>query len=57
VAGPRGVSAFLAEAARDRLTRLELLGMLDELDARHGAADASVTREVARDARRIFRRR
>ena len=57
VAGPRGVSAFLAAAARDRLVRLALLGLLDELDAKHGAPDKAVRAEVARDARRIFRRR
>lgn len=57
VAGPRGVSNFLATAARERLARLELLDLLDELDAKHGAASASVRAEVARDARRIFRRR
>ena len=57
VAGPRGVSSFLNEAARERLARLELRGLLDELDTKHGAAPSGVRAEIARDARRIFRRR
>ena len=57
LAGRRGVSGFLAAAARERAARLELLGLLDELDAKHGAPSAAVRAEVARDARRIFRRR
>jgi len=55
IAGPRGVSSFLATAAKERVARLELLGLLDELDAKYGAPSASVRTEVARDARRIFR--
>ena len=31
LAGPRGVSSFLQAAARERLMRLRLLGLLDEL--------------------------
>lgn len=57
VAGPRGVSSFLAAAAKERLVRLALLDLLDELDAKHGAPSAAIRAEVARDARRIFRRR
>jgi hypothetical protein len=57
VAGPRGVSSFLNQAARERLARLELRGMLDELDAKHGAAPTEVRAEIARDARRMFRTR
>jgi len=57
VAGPRGVSSFLATAAKERLARLELLDLLDQLDAKHGAPSPAVRAEVARDARRIFRRR
>jgi hypothetical protein len=56
IAGPRGVSSFLNLAARERLARLEVLGMLDELDAEHGPVSKEVRAEVARDARRIFRR-
>ena len=57
VAGPRGVSKFLAAAAKEHLARLELLGLLDELDTKHGKPNAAVRAEVARDARRIFKRR
>ena len=55
VAGPRGVSSFLNEAARERLARLELRGLLDDLDAKHGAAPPAMRTEIARDARRVFR--
>jgi hypothetical protein len=54
IAGPRGVSSFLETAARERLARLKLLGLLDELDAKYGPPAASVTRQVARQAKRIF---
>jgi hypothetical protein len=57
VAGPRGVSSFLNVAARERLARLELRAMLDELDAKHGAAPPLVRAEIAREARRVFRPR
>jgi hypothetical protein len=57
VAGPRGVSSFLAIAAKERLARLELLDLLDDLDAEHGAPSPAIRAEVARDARRVFRRR
>jgi hypothetical protein len=56
VAGPRGVSRFLSIAASERLARLELLGLLDELDAKHGPPDPEVVAEVTREARKIFRR-
>lgn len=56
VAGPRGVSGFLNVAARERLARLELLGLLDDLDAKHGPVPAALRAEIARDARRIFKR-
>jgi hypothetical protein len=57
VAGPRGVSSFLNDAARERLVRMELRGLLDELDAKHGAAPRGLRQEIARDARRLFRAR
>src|SRR5580692_8031665 len=57
VAGPRGVSSFLNHAAREHLARLELPGLFDELDAKHGAAPAAVRADIARDARRVFRAR
>lgn len=57
VAGPRGVSNFLNVAARERLAWLELRGLLDELEIKHGAVPRVVRAEIARDARRIFRSR
>jgi hypothetical protein len=57
VAGPRGVSSFLNVAARERLARLELRGMLDELDNKYGAVSRAVRGQIGRDAKRIFRAR
>ena len=57
IAGPRGVSAFLQIAARERLARLRLLGLLDELDAKHGAPTPKMKRAIATDAARVFGRR
>lgn len=57
VAGPRGVSAFLQLAARERLARLRLLELVDDLDQRHGAPSEAVRAEVDVEARRAFRRR
>lgn len=54
IAGPRGVSAFLETAARERLARLRLLGLLDDLDARYGTPSSAVKRQVAKQAKRIF---
>jgi hypothetical protein len=57
VAGPRGVSAFLQIAARERLARLRMLNLLDDLDERHGKPSAKLRRAVATDAKRLFGRR
>ena len=57
IAGPRGVSAFLQTAARERVARLRVIGLLDELDARYGKPSKQVERSVAREARRLFRRK
>ena len=54
--GPHGVSGFLNLASRERLARLAILGLLDELDAKRGPPPQAVKAAVARDARRIFRR-
>lgn len=56
VAGARGVSAFLQQAARERLARMQLLDLLDDLDARHGQATVAMRRTIDKDARRIFRK-
>jgi len=34
--GPRGVSAFLNQAAREKLQHDRILALLDELDEKHG---------------------
>jgi hypothetical protein len=57
VAGPRGVSNFLNQAARERLARMEFRGLLDALDAKHGPVPSEVHAEVARTAKRILRPR
>ena len=54
IVGPRGVSAFLRVAARERLMRLRVLGLLDELDEKHGAPGSKVKRAVAADAARLL---
>jgi hypothetical protein len=54
IAGNRGVSRFLASAARDRLARVEILALLDELDAKHGAASEAERARIDRDMRKIF---
>lgn len=56
VAGPRGVSGFLQTAAKERLGRLAVLKLLDDLDAKHGAPSPAVRADVASKARRLFGR-
>jgi hypothetical protein len=56
VAGPRGVSSFLQLAARERLARLRMLRLADELDAKYGKPSDEVRAEVDADLRRVFRR-
>jgi hypothetical protein len=56
VAGPRGVSKFLQTAAREHLARLELRGLLDELNAKFGAPSAALRKEVAADMQEVFGR-
>jgi len=46
--GPRGVSSFLTEAAREKLQRARILAYLRELDEAHGAPDAWARKEAAR---------
>lgn len=52
--GPRGVSAFLNEAARERLAGIRLRRLLDEMDETRGPVPAELMAEVADDAERIF---
>ena len=56
VVGPRGVSGFLQAAANERLARLQVLAVLDDLDAKHGAVPPEVKDEVERDAQGHFGR-
>jgi hypothetical protein len=56
VAGHRGVSRFLQIAARERLARLKLLELVDDLDERYGPPSKELRDEVSADARRVFRR-
>jgi len=55
-AGPRSVSAFLELAARERLARLQLLALIDDLDARHGRPSAAIRARVDARAKRVFGR-
>ena len=57
VVGSRGVSRFVNEAVARHLARQEVLGMLDELDAKHGAPSQQLKTEVDREARDFFGRR
>lgn len=54
VAGPRGVSRFLAEAAKAKLAREDLYAWFDEMDARYGKPSPKLVREIDRDMRKIF---
>lgn len=56
IAGPRGVSSFLQLAATERLARLRVLGLLDELDDKFGAPSEQIRNAVDTDARRVFSR-
>ncbi len=57
VAGPRGVSRFLQEAARRHLAQLRMTEILDELDDKYGKPSDELRAEIDADARRIFRLR
>jgi len=46
----------LQEAARERLARLKIVALVDELDGRHGTPSPGLRREVDRAAKRIFKR-
>ena len=54
IAGPRGVSNFLAEAAGAKLARQAVMAWLDDMDARHGKASPELVREIDRDMQRLF---
>jgi len=52
--GPRGVSQFIAEAARDRAGRNELLEYLQELDEKYGRPPLKEFARVDRELRKHF---
>lgn len=54
VAGSRGVSKFIADAARERAGRNELFEYFDELDDKYGPVPLKVYAAVDRDMRKIF---
>ena len=54
--GARRVSAFLSEAAREKLQRARILSYLDELDAKHGAPDPRVSQAASRRLARLLGR-
>ena len=45
--GPRRVSSFLSQAAKEKLQRARILAYLDELDAKHGTVKER-TRRLAK---------
>jgi hypothetical protein len=53
-AGPRQVSSFLSEAAKEKLQRSRILTYLDELDATHGPPDSKARTTASRRIRRIL---
>src|SRR5262249_34835995 len=55
VAGRRGVSAFLQVAAQERLIKLRLMALLDDLDRTYGPPSADELARVDADARELFR--
>lgn len=54
IAGARGVSKFIADAARDRAGRSEIIELLDELDAKYGPVPPEMYAATDRDMRKIF---
>lgn len=54
VVGARQVSAFLAEAAREKLQRVRILDYLRKLDAPHGPADARARRRARERLRNVL---
>ena len=45
--GPRGVSAFLNQAAREKLQRQRIIALLDALDDEHGMASKQTNAAAA----------
>jgi hypothetical protein len=53
-AGPRRVSSFLSEAAKEKLQRARILTYLDQLDAEHGPPDEGARRTASRRIRGVL---
>jgi hypothetical protein len=54
IAGPRGVSKFMAEAAQEKLGRSEWKQFLAERAAKYGKPSKKLTAAIDRDMRKIF---
>ncbi len=52
--GPRGVSKFIADAARDHAVRNELRDYLRELDAKYGRPTPAMFAKTDREMREHF---
>lgn len=52
--GPRGVSSFLTEAAREKLQRARILAYLDSLDAEHGPPNKEDEKRAEKMIRRVL---
>lgn len=55
-AGPRGLSAFVAEALRHELDRVRLRGFLDELAAQLGPPDEDMVAEAVQELSALVHR-
>lgn len=53
VAGRRGVSKFLTEAARKQLARARMIALLDELDEKYGRSTKAERARIYRDMRKL----
>jgi hypothetical protein len=54
IAGPRGVSKFLVEAAEKELGYEAILALLDELDEKYGRSTPEEREKTYADMRKIF---
>ena len=52
--GPRGVSSFLTQAAREKLQRARILAYLDSLDAEHGPPSNKEDKEAEKMIARVL---
>lgn len=53
--GARQVSAFLNEAVREKLAKIRLLQLIDELDAKYGAPTPAEMAAVSAEAEELLR--